>query len=86
MTLGPILFQSSAYWRRAVDFPANIGPVMTRSFPVGVAADIDELEKVPKGGQQVGVEGPVEVAGKLQVVEVDASEADGCWDGKVRKF
>ena len=69
MTLGPILFQSSAYWSRAVDFPANIGPVMMRSYPVGAAADIGEVEKVPKGGQQVGVVDPVEVAGKLQLVE-----------------
>ena len=51
MTLGPILFQSSACWRRAVDFPVNIGPVMTRSFLVGAAADIGEVEEVPKGGQ-----------------------------------
>ena len=59
---------------------------MMCSFPVGAAADIGEVEKVPKGGQQVGVEGPVEVAGKLQLVEGDAGEADGCWDGKGREF
>ena len=86
MTLGPILFQSSACWSRAVDFPANIGPVMTRSFPVGAAADIGEVEKVPKGGQQVGVEGPVEVAGKLQLVEGAAGGVDRGRDEEGREL
>ena len=86
MTLGPILFQSSACWSRAVDFPANIGPVMMRSFPVGAAADIGEVEKVPKRGQQVGVEDPAEVVGKLQLVEGVAGGVDGGRDEEGREL
>ena len=86
MTLGPILFQSSACWSRAVDFPANIGPVMTRSFPVGVAADIGEVEEVPKGGQQIGVADPAEVVGKLRLVEGAAGGVDGGRDEEGREL
>ena len=64
----------------------NIGLVMMCSFPVGVAVDIGEVEKVPKGGQGPEVEDPAEVAGKLQLVEGDTEKVDGCRGGEGREL